>query len=55
MVFLFLGFNPFACCAGMIDIISASITVMIMGVAEGFYFTGGVILLIFVPFRALAL
>ena len=55
MVFLFFGFNPFACSAGMIDIMSASMTVMIMGVAAGFSFTSGVIFLIFSPFRALAL
>ena len=55
MVFLFFGFNQFAYSAGMIDIISASITVMIMGIAAGFSFTGGFIFLIFSPFRALAL
>ena len=55
MVFLLFGFNPFACSSGMIDIISASMTVMILGVAAGFSFTGGVIFLIFSPFRALAL
>ena len=55
MVFLFFGFNPFACSASMIDIISASIKVIIMGVAAGFSFTGGVIFLIFSPFCALAL
>ena len=55
MVFFFFGFNPFSCIAGMVDVISASITVMIVGVAAGFYFAGGVIFLIFSPFRALTL
>ena len=43
MVFLLFRFNPFACSAVIVDIISASITVMIMGVAAGFSFTDGII------------
>ena len=55
MIFLFFEFNTFACSAGIIDIISASMKVIIMGVAAGFSFTGGVVFLIFSPFHALAL
>ena len=55
MVLLFFGFNPFACSAAVIEIISAYMAVMIIGVAAGFSFTSGVILLIFSPFGALAL